>query len=344
MKKLIFSVSIFLCLSAFAQDPHFTQFWAKPLELNPSMAGSLEGKFRLAVLHRNQWRSIMQGNSFKSYVGSFDMRFNGGFAEEDSWGVGINFLNDKGGFQKTGATQIGGTFAYHKFLGDIGWEGHHQISLGFRGEYSDRSVNFGDITFNNMWDSNTGGYDGALTENLPKERKTFMDFGTGLLYEFYIDNRTNFYGGLAIHHLTQPNVSFSGVEHKLNMRMVFHGGARLPLADLFDVQPRIIVMKQGKWFEMMYGANLRFVIGDYEKETALYAGAHHRLVNNVTKFGSEALGFNAGVEFANCQIGFAYDVNVSDLNKASDGRGGYELFLIFTGGELSKGNVRCPKF
>lgn len=345
MKKiLLYIIILSTTVFAFAQDPHFTQFWAKPLELNPALTGSIEGKYRLNVLHRNQWKSIMGSNSFKSYVASFDMRFDGGFDSNDSWGLGLSLLNDKGGFHKYGTNQLGINFAYHKFLGDIGWEGHHQISLGFSGLYADRSVNYGEITFNNMYDETTGEYIPPLTENLPKDRNTFIDFNTGLTYEFYLDKRTNFYAGLVANHLSQPNIGFSNKESKLPMRFVFHGGARLPIIDLMDVQPRILVMKQGSYFELMYGANLRFVINDSEKETALFVGAQHRLITNINGFGADAFCLNTGLEFANLQIGFAYDINVSDLNKASNGRGAYELSLIFTGGELNNGGVHCPKF
>jgi len=345
MKKLLLQIALCCFVSfAFAQDAHFTQFWLKPLELNPALTGSLEGKYRLAVLHRNQWKSVMGSNPFKTYTASFDMRFDGGFDSNDSWGLGLSLFNDRGGFHKYGSNQFGLNFGYHKFLGDIGWEGHHQVSLGFSALYSDRSVNYGDITFNNMYDETTGEYTGALTENLPRERKTYTDFNTGLTYEFYLDKRTNFYAGIVANHLTQPNIGFTKQESKLPMRFVFHGGARLPIIDLMDVQPRILVMKQGAYFECMYGANLRFVIDDSEKETAIYAGAQHRLVTNVNGFRGDAFCLNAGFEIANLQLGVAYDINVSDLNKASNGRGAYELSLIFTGGELSNGSVNCPKF
>nr|HMT30619.1 type IX secretion system membrane protein PorP/SprF [Bacteroidia bacterium] len=38
---------------------------------------------------------------------------------------------------------------------------------------------------------------------------------------------------------------------------------------------------------------------------------------------------SAGVEYNNLSVGASYDFNTSDLNTASNGKGGYELSLIY---------------
>src|SRR5687767_10858457 len=40
-------------------DPHFSQYYAFPLWLNPGMAGVMDGDFRVSGIYRNQWNNVM---------------------------------------------------------------------------------------------------------------------------------------------------------------------------------------------------------------------------------------------------------------------------------------------
>jgi len=42
-----------------AQDPHFSQFYAAPLYLNPALAGTSAGNYRVGVNYRDQWRGAL---------------------------------------------------------------------------------------------------------------------------------------------------------------------------------------------------------------------------------------------------------------------------------------------
>ena len=53
-----------------AQDPHFSQFFASPLSLNPALTGRFDGTLRVAGNYRNQWPTI--DNAFKTYTASVD--------------------------------------------------------------------------------------------------------------------------------------------------------------------------------------------------------------------------------------------------------------------------------
>lgn len=62
---------IFLLLTAiasFAQDPHFSQYFASPLSLNPACTGFFDGDLRLAVNERRQWYNV--GSGYNTTVGS----------------------------------------------------------------------------------------------------------------------------------------------------------------------------------------------------------------------------------------------------------------------------------
>ena len=41
-----------------AQDPHFSQFYLSPLQLNPALTGVMNEDIRASLLHRSQWRTV----------------------------------------------------------------------------------------------------------------------------------------------------------------------------------------------------------------------------------------------------------------------------------------------
>ena len=60
MKHVSIFILFFLlgCSFVQAQDPHFSQFFASPLTLNPAFTGKFNGTVRVAGNYRNQWPEI----------------------------------------------------------------------------------------------------------------------------------------------------------------------------------------------------------------------------------------------------------------------------------------------
>ncbi|PZP41957.1 MAG: hypothetical protein DI598_17590, partial [Pseudopedobacter saltans] len=71
-KKLVLCLFLTpLIIYANAQDPHFSQYFAAPMTINPALTGKFDGDFRANVNFRNQWSSI--DNGYKTFTGSVDM-------------------------------------------------------------------------------------------------------------------------------------------------------------------------------------------------------------------------------------------------------------------------------
>ena len=68
-KRIFFTIFIFIGITANAQDPQFSQFYANPLLLNPAFVGSA-GCSRFALNIRSQWSNI-PGN-YKTIGISYD--------------------------------------------------------------------------------------------------------------------------------------------------------------------------------------------------------------------------------------------------------------------------------
>ena len=72
--RILISVAVLMSTvkDSRAQDPHFSQFYAAQLYLNPAFAGSSAGS-RLMANYRHQWAGIP--GAFVTYAFSYDHNF-----------------------------------------------------------------------------------------------------------------------------------------------------------------------------------------------------------------------------------------------------------------------------
>ena len=98
-----------------AQDQHFSQFFAAPLNLNPALAGAYEGSFRVGAIYRDQWRTVLD-NPISTYGVGGDLRYEIPFYNDnnpDAASVGFQFFGDNAALYDLNTNQISLFFAYH---------------------------------------------------------------------------------------------------------------------------------------------------------------------------------------------------------------------------------------
>ena len=91
MKKLLLGACAVLTMTnvALAQDPHYTQYFASPLTLNPALTGLTQCDLRLSANYRNQWSSVTS-NPYTTAAISYDMSaLKGKLDNGDAVGIGI---------------------------------------------------------------------------------------------------------------------------------------------------------------------------------------------------------------------------------------------------------------
>lgn len=362
MKRIL--PALILALMAFqgvfAQDPHLSQFYMSPLTLNPALTGAFNGNYRLTGLFRSQWGSILQNESvpmYRTYTASADFRTDKGFMKGDAFGIGGSFMGDHAGEAKFGFNSGSLSLAYHKALDS---RGTHFITAAFSSGIYSQSIDYSRLQFGAQWDGN--GYDATLPTNefLADNNKIYWDVNAGLLWYKNFNTkkyrgRTNAYAGFSAMHLNRPSISFLGDKNvRLNMKFVGHGGVNFPIARKFDLQPKFIVMSQGKSIETILAADFRFLF-DERNPTADHVrlGAMFRMVGGDPKaawrgksLNAESVVLTAGASWMGIELGFAYDINVSELVAGSRTRGGFEVGLAYVGAwkKRKPGTMFCPRF
>jgi type IX secretion system PorP/SprF family membrane protein len=333
----ILVLAVFMGFGASAQDPHFSQYNAAPLTINPAQTGLFAGSYRFTAIYRSQWGSILTDETvpmFRTFSGSFDLRVP--TSKKDAIGVGLMFMNDRAGEAAFGTNNINLSFSYLKSLGSSnrGGKSSHYISAGFQGGVAFRSINYSKLRFGNQFDGS--GFDPQLLhgETFADDKFTFFDIGAGVFWYLAPKKRTNFYAGFSVAHLNRPDQSFlEDDEAKLFMRYTGTGGLQVPIGDQLDLLPSFLVMSQGPAFETQVGMLLKVLFeASNPVGNAFYIGPQYRIVRGEDKaVASDALILMTRFDIHQFSLGFAYDLNFSELTAATNSRGAFEVSIIHVG-------------
>lgn len=343
-KLLVVACGLMIGFSSTAQDIHFTQFYMSPLNLNPAMTGVNNCKTRMIVNYRNQWASALGANAYNTYSVSYDQKMPIG--REDYFGIGGSLWGDVAGESRFGTTQGRLSLSYSKKMAGYRKSASYLV-IGADAALTQRRISTGDLRWPSQIDGN--GFDPTKPTGEIDFDGDFIypDIGAGLMWFSVLDERTNYYLGAALHHLNQPNVSFLGSNPvSLYSRATLHGGAQFPIAQRMSVLPFFVYMSQGPHKEFNGGASLRFAMGPSRTSNQSWQiGAWYRLGTKVEGgLHSDAIILSTRFNYDQFNIGFSYDLTVSDFAQAGSGNGSFEFSLVYEiCGPESRG-VYCPKF
>lgn len=333
MRKILVA-AVLVMISGFlkAQDPHFSQFFASPLTLNPAFTGKFDGQWRLAVNHRDQWPSIP-----KAYVttsGSFDFDIlKSKIPENDVFGIGFSGVSDASANSQLKLNYGSVSMSYHKALDE---DGYNTIGAGFQGTYSSLVLDVSKLTFEDMLRQN--GFTGTTNDIIYNgTNQNYMDLNAGVLYSGSTNGQNNYYLGVSMYHINRPKVNFKDQSWYLTGRLTVHAGATLPISDNLSLNASAIHQMQSKASETIVGGALTMLAnGDPDNPTNVFLGSWFR-------FNDAAIPY-VGLEFGGLRIGASYDVNISSLKAATANRGGSEFSLIYIKKKTESKGIPCPKF
>jgi type IX secretion system PorP/SprF family membrane protein len=342
MKKIIFTLvmSVALVSVSTAQDPNFSQFFASPLTLNPALTGKFDGLFRVAGNFRNQWPTINEAFVTKTASIDFGVLRNR-ISEIDQMGVGILAVTDRAGDGVLVTNYAGLSLAYHKGLDE---DGFNQLGIGFQGTFVNKRVDVAKVNFED--ELTPLGFTGVTSEIFDSKQISvgYFDLNAGVLYNGSTNGYNNFYVGASMYHINRPKETFQGGNYLLAARTTIQAGGRIPMTNKnnnLHISTNYSFQQGAKTF--VAGAAFSYNVNNSEENpTNLYLGAWTRISSKQ----NDAVIPYFGLEFASVQLGYSYDINISQLKTASNSVGGHELSLIFIK-KPSDPNARklnCPRF
>ncbi|MEO6949607.1 MAG: PorP/SprF family type IX secretion system membrane protein [Ginsengibacter sp.] len=335
MKKTILTwcVLLIISLNANAQDPHFSQFFASPLTLNPAFTGKFDGTVRVAGNYRNQWPAF--NNVFTTSTVSVDFPILKKLIPEyDTWGVGIMALTEKAGGGVLTNNYLGISTSYHKSLDEDGFK---QVGLGFQGTYGQKRLNINKLLFTDQL--TPFGFTGVTKEifNSDNLNINYLDINAGLLFSSSTDLGNNFYIGASMYHINRPSQSFVGGSFNISPRTNISGGGYFPVSDILTLHTSAIYQSQSGASETVVGGALAASLDKIsENPTNVYGGLWYRINDAIIPY--------VGLEFGGLRIGATYDVNISSLKAGAQSRGGMEISMIYIKRPPGYKPIPCPKF
>jgi type IX secretion system PorP/SprF family membrane protein len=290
-------------------DPHFTQYYAYPVWLNPALTGAIDGEWRITGNYRKQLPAALDPYTTQGLT--MDIALPSGF------GVGLTLLNQ---------TAVSSSYQYTSGYFSLSYlaqlSEYKMLSAGFQLGMLNRRIDPNKFQFGNQFNPVIG-YDPSLPNNeiFAYRSASSVDGGVGLMY-FDADpsKKYNPFIGVSLFHPTQPvNRFLSGSDDsKIPMRYLIHGGVRLQLSEKADLIPHAAYIRQGKADETIAGFTLNLKL---EKEKELILGSVYRL--------NDAVAPSLGLRFGSLMVGLSYDISVSQYKTVASSNSGYELSVSF---------------
>jgi type IX secretion system PorP/SprF family membrane protein len=348
MKKIFFALLATYCIvnQTIAQDSHFTQFYASPLTLNPALTGAFSGKYRVSMVYRDQWRNVSPV-PLQTATGAIDLRFelDQKRTSKDVVNVGMVFVNDKTSVFNFNTNQLMLSAGFTKALTN---DNTQFLTAAIQGGVGQKNLNFDNLNFSDEFDG-TSKYNINSNEigRFPLNNFSYGDLATGLNYVIAPRRGVNYHIGVAVHHLTQPSISFFEAEKggtaTLKRKYVAYVNAAIPVNSRTQISPRLLFQAQGRHAELNVGANFRLQFNDYGT-TAMHVGGWARSVRNApTKVGFDSAVALVGFEFNNFLLGFSYDLNIRSVGTFKQGQSAMEISLGYLG-DYDNDAILCPKF
>ena len=331
-KIILFSIMfVMFCSTLLSQDIHYSQFYNAPLNLNPALAGVFRGDIRFQANYRNQWRSVPV--DYLTFSLAADMKFIRRSYKKGFFSGGVVFHYDQAGYSKLNLSSLGLSGSYTRQLGK---KIFGSIGLNING--NQRAFKLEDLTFDSQYDPATGNFNPNLSinEDLLSTSRFFMDIGGGLNFHWQahsdgelvdrLDKRTKFDIGAGLFHINTPNQSlYEGDVAQLSFRYSPYIMATIQLSKSVD-----LVVDYSSQFQDPYQEWLVHLGGKVwlnrklGKQIALQLSSGYR-------FHRIGDGFSAIFEvyYNGWHGGFSYDINISDFDIATKGRGGPEVSVRY---------------
>lgn len=301
-----------------AQDIHFTQFYHAPLTLNPAETSNHDADWRVAGIYRNQWRSF--GAAFNTLAASFDYQF---YLKKGKLAAGIVLYNDRTrGNSGINSTKIMLSAAYQLPVKK------HRFNLGLQAGVVDKRV--ATNTFPDQFNNDIGYFDGQLTtaDGGNNVNTMYFDMNLGAVWTI---TGTKFRPevGIAVFHLNFPKENFYGDNNRLKPRPVFSFSGYWQLSSRWSLIPRVLYMYHSGASDFVGGLQLGYHFKDNPARfQSIYAGP---MLREGFEAAPNAVMIAGGINFKKFELGGAFDLTSSSLNKPTNYRGAFEMSLIYKG-------------
>lgn len=326
-KYILGGVITLLSCSLKAQDVHFSQYIETPTTLNPALFG-LNYDTRIIANYRTQWNYVTN----KPYQ-TMGFSYDGGTGKKlrgRRIGWGLNIIRDVSGDAKLSSLLPNAGISYAQQINR-----KMKASAGFQFGLNYRTIEYSNLRWGSQYQNYEYNSSIPTGETTPRSGVLSTDVGAGAHFSYaqsekYISSKdgSKFDAGFSLYHFSIPKSSFITTSEKLMTRLAVYSSGEFFIPNLrIAIDPSLIYLRQGKNQEFITGLMFKYVIVDESKFTsikkpsAISLGASYRY--------KDAIIPACLIQYDKYALGFAYDINVSQLTPASKLKGGMEIMLRY---------------
>jgi type IX secretion system PorP/SprF family membrane protein len=281
-------LSIF-SLPLLAQDPHFSQFYANRVYLNPAYAG-LDAGTQLTLNYRDQWFGVPDGagtpfsGGYRTYNATLNQRLPC-FAGIDRANVGLagSFFRDETG--SAPFTTSGGSlaFAFEYAIHDPSWNKKKGLArlegrIGAQVGYMQSTINSRQFIYSYQLDPVVGLLGNSNNLSLSTGRYPTMNIG-GMLrgsVKHGLNDYTLFSVGASVSNVNQPDISLEdgATDIRLPMRSTLHFGFTQKITSRRGTKHYnpMYLAPQFRWDSQLNGKLNLYTLGTYVLGRGYYSG------------------------------------------------------------------------
>ena len=314
MRLFISLFMVLLSVQLSGQDFHFSQIKNSKSNINPALSGEIKGDFLAVFQRRSQWASISE--PFNTVCLSLYIK-----NLYKDYSLGFNFINDVAGLAnfQTNGINISPSLKILKM-------DKHNLTIGFGLAAFQRSYDLNSLTF----------YE---DEQFVNQNNSFFDISLGTTYKHIITKNSILELGLSAFHINNPNQSFSNTYEDntptkyVSFLELNHEYSKLVLT------PSIFYSHQLNQRELVFGCSFLDEINYANREYIYSLGLYYR--------NKDALIPQVSISIENIDLFVSYDINISELNKASNYYGAIEFSVLYNWNRKkssTKNKFICPRY
>jgi type IX secretion system PorP/SprF family membrane protein len=301
-----------------SQDIHWSQIDQVQSYQNPSYIGQFDDDIKFLFAAKDQWRSVTK--PYQTYFIATDTKFR----KYEWFSLGFNLFTDVVGDGSFRTNQIDLISKFEKKINS-----KIIFSLGFDFGLTNKNIDFTKFKFDNQY--NGFKYDELLSINETFNNSSFLHstLGTGTSIKLLLHKNNELLIGYSIFNINQPSESFYSKQIirpiRTNYNVVYkYYGERHNLSGSINYDSQKTYKKT--------------LIGFFDDIKTNNFKIHHFHLGMAYR-NLDAFILHIGLSHLKSKMILSYDINISKLNIASQGRGSFEVNIQYL---LQKKTVYFP--
>jgi type IX secretion system PorP/SprF family membrane protein len=313
LKIYVLIILIINCFHFFSQDIHWSQINSNPLFQNPGNTGQFDADHRFSFNIKDQWRKVTK--PFTSSTIGYDTRYQY-YPKIGFGGIVVSDIAGDGSF-KTIELKLLGSYE----LWNV--KNSNSFRIGMDVGFNYREMNFNAYMYDNQYNGLL--YDKSIQtiENNTSNNTLNYTLSLGALWtkSFYTNDQIKI--GFSSFNLNKLNQSYYNIDLERDVRNLLFIQYHKKINKLLHLTPSVNISVQGKYRELLLGTLLSHPLKKSQFQNIMINyGTFYRVKDALILL----IGTNINNKYL---INTSYDINISQLTKASNGKGSIEFSFIY---------------